>query len=148
MGYFPNGTEGALWESRNCANCVHDKEGEECPVMLVHGLYNYDQQDNHNLEMVLGSFIPRNGKENQECAMRHVETCNECIVGEQATRDKLGAAVEDWRARAAHENGAALQQTDPKAEGRMLGRSSTYYRCAIDLAVTIDELVGKKVPGG
>lgn len=43
MGYFSTGTEGADWEARWCYRCVHYPEVGECPVMLLHSLWNYDQ---------------------------------------------------------------------------------------------------------
>ena len=76
MGYFPNGTDGEIWTEDNCRHCVHSTEEGDCPVLLAHELYNYDQIGKHDLEMVLGILIPRKagGVGNKECAMRYEET--------------------------------------------------------------------------
>jgi hypothetical protein len=63
MGYFSNGTEGAMWEKENCENgCVHNiqdpSRGGGCPVLLAHLLFNYDQHENKQLKEVLDILIP------------------------------------------------------------------------------------------
>jgi hypothetical protein len=77
MGYFANGTDGAIWESKNCDNCVHNPSDpdKECPIMLIHGLYNYDQKNkgNEDLHEVLDILIPIGENPyrfNCECSMR------------------------------------------------------------------------------
>ena len=44
MGYFSNGTEGALYELRYCDNCQHqDPDGQGCAIWLVHLLHSYPE---------------------------------------------------------------------------------------------------------
>lgn len=45
MGYFSNGTEGMIFEDKNCLRCIHlgSPDGPGCPVMLASFIYNYDQ---------------------------------------------------------------------------------------------------------
>lgn len=71
MGYFPNGTAGALYEEKYCTHCIHGgdgKDGAGCPVMLAHILYGYEQCDQP--ESILHLLIPRdeNGW-NEQCKM-------------------------------------------------------------------------------
>jgi len=50
MGYFANGTEGAMFEEAWCSRCVHSDitPGKEigvdppCPVWMAHAIYAYD----------------------------------------------------------------------------------------------------------
>lgn len=46
MGYFANGTEGAMFEETWCQNCVHYDPNvgvdPPCPVWMMHLLYSYD----------------------------------------------------------------------------------------------------------
>lgn len=44
MGYFSNGTEGAIYEDTFCRRCVHygPEEGPGCPVWLAHLIHAYD----------------------------------------------------------------------------------------------------------
>jgi hypothetical protein len=68
MGYFSNGTDGAMFEEEYCNNCVHEKIDSFCPVMEAHQLYNYDDCNNKN--SILHILIPRDEKGyNQPCAM-------------------------------------------------------------------------------
>ena len=55
MGYFANGTAGMEYEEKYCTMCVHY---EDCPVLLAHMLYNYDQHGNKKLADVLDLLIP------------------------------------------------------------------------------------------
>jgi len=57
MGYFPNGTEGMLYQERYCDRCVHCSEEHGCPVMLAHELWNYEECN--NAQSVLHRMIPR-----------------------------------------------------------------------------------------
>jgi hypothetical protein len=47
MAYFANGSDGDYYEAKYCARCVHgqgrfQEDGETCPVMVLHFLWNYD----------------------------------------------------------------------------------------------------------
>ena len=66
MGYFSNGTEGAIYEETFCARCVHyDNEiGEDqpCPIWMMHLLYAYElcnEGEDNPGKVMLDSFIPR-----------------------------------------------------------------------------------------
>lgn len=71
MGYFSNGSEAEMYESRYCRRCVHgDGAGSGgCAVMLAHFMRNYD--DCNNDDSVLHILIPRKGIENERCTMFH-----------------------------------------------------------------------------
>lgn len=81
MGYFSNRAEGMCYDNQYCANCVHaaKTEGEVCPVINVHYLYNYEQcQDSdmgRAIKWILNELIPISdeGPWNDECTMRYVE---------------------------------------------------------------------------
>jgi hypothetical protein len=65
MGYFSNGTEGAIYESTFCRRCVHydHKLGEDkpCPVWMAHFLYAYElcNEEEHPGKVMLDMLIPR-----------------------------------------------------------------------------------------
>lgn len=42
MGYFSSGTEGAEFEYRYCARCIHGGE-QACPIWDLHLVWNYEQ---------------------------------------------------------------------------------------------------------
>ena len=52
MGYFSNGTEGAIFEERFCSRCAHsdyregkdfgDRDNPPCPIWMAHLLYAYE----------------------------------------------------------------------------------------------------------
>lgn len=65
MGYFSNGTEGEMYEEEFCSQCAH---GDNCAVLLLHMIYNYDECNNK--ESFLHVLIPRdeNGN-NMPCTM-------------------------------------------------------------------------------
>ncbi len=78
MGYFSNGTEGAIYEETFCARCVHyDEPGEDkpCPIWMMHLLYAYElcNEDEHPGKVMLDSFIPRREEDglngNGRCTM-------------------------------------------------------------------------------
>lgn len=73
MGYFSNGTEGAIYEERYCVNCIHygDKpeEGNQCSVWDAHLLYNYVQFDQPIVKSVLEMLIPRKEIGNGQCKL-------------------------------------------------------------------------------
>lgn len=64
MGYFANGTEGAIFEERVCSRCVHyDREpgvDKPCPVWMAHLLYAYDlcNEKEHPGKVILDMLIP------------------------------------------------------------------------------------------
>lgn len=67
MGYFSNGSEGAIYEETFCARCVHyDAEpgmDQPCPIWMMHLLWAYElcneDPEEHPGKMMLDSFIPR-----------------------------------------------------------------------------------------
>lgn len=75
MGYFSNGTEGDLYESRYCNRCVHEDDEKGCPVMLAHILYAYElcNEEKHPGKVMLDLLIPRSkdGCGNEQCVMFH-----------------------------------------------------------------------------
>lgn len=68
MGYFSNGTEGAMYEEEYCVHCVHDINGD-CPVLLAHLIYNYDHCNKE--DSILHMLIPRvkGPPYNEKCKM-------------------------------------------------------------------------------
>jgi hypothetical protein len=68
MGYFSNGSEGMSYEAKYCNNCVHQ---ENCTVLLLHHLHNYE--DCNNEKSYLHVLIPRtkDGLYNEKCTMFH-----------------------------------------------------------------------------
>ena len=70
MGYFSNGTEGMAYTEHYCSRCVNDKN-DDCPILALHLLWNYDQHDNTDKKLALDSFIPRSadGLSNEQCKM-------------------------------------------------------------------------------
>lgn len=73
MAYFANGEEGDMYEELYCSRCAHRRDpeqGECCPVLMLHLLWNYEQCDGDGHKgMALGLFIPREGTTNQQCEM-------------------------------------------------------------------------------
>lgn len=61
MAYFANGTEGEIYESKYCENCVHDDTMNDkfCPILLLHMDWNYEQFSAERKEQILNLFIPR-----------------------------------------------------------------------------------------
>jgi hypothetical protein len=69
MGYFSNGTEGAMFEEAWCSRCVHSDlgPGQElgvdppCPVWMAHTLYAYElcNEEEHPGKVILDMLIPR-----------------------------------------------------------------------------------------
>jgi|GEM_PF-2298100 len=69
MAYFANGTEGGMWEDRNCGVCVFFQK--PCPIIAAQMFGNYDQCSNDDLRVVLDTLIPQEeGKAAQDCPMR------------------------------------------------------------------------------
>lgn len=68
MGYFANGTEGMMYQAVYCDRCVHDRDND-CPILALHFLWNYDQNRDKEKKMVLDMFIPQKGIENEQCKM-------------------------------------------------------------------------------
>jgi hypothetical protein len=77
MGYFANGTEGAIYEETYCRRCIHygPEEGPGCPIWFAHLLHNYDlcneDPDENPAKQMLDMFIPINTEtlENEQCTM-------------------------------------------------------------------------------
>lgn len=71
MGYFANGTEGAIYEAQYCERCVHygPEDGPGCMVWFAHLLHNYDECNND--DSILHLLIPRSadGLSNEQCKM-------------------------------------------------------------------------------
>ena len=71
MGYFSNSSEGAAYEAKYCNGCIHDdvENGNGCPILLLHLLYNYDECNNK--DSFLHVLIPRSkdGIGNEQCTM-------------------------------------------------------------------------------
>lgn len=70
MGYFSNGTEGALYFERWCCNCVHDADqSKPCPVWSAHLIANYEECNKPG--SILSMLIPRaeDGLGNKQCLM-------------------------------------------------------------------------------
>lgn len=70
MGYFSNGTEGALYEERYCDRCVHqDLDGDGCAIWLAHLLHNY--RDCNDEGSILHILIPLSDDHlgNERCRM-------------------------------------------------------------------------------
>ena len=65
MGYFSNGTEGALYEESYCENCVHMQEFG-CPCWEAHQMWNYEYCNDK--DSLLHKMIPRGDHgENLQC---------------------------------------------------------------------------------
>src|SRR6266498_3031742 len=68
MGYFANGTEGAMFEEAFCSRCVHSDLGPgkeigvdpPCPVWMAHMLYAYElcNEADHPGKVILDMLIP------------------------------------------------------------------------------------------
>lgn len=80
MAYFPNGTAGELFESRECRNCVHQPTDEQgCAVFDTHMLLNYDQTKNEHLRQALSLLIDdENNVLGSMCQMRIARDPNRC----------------------------------------------------------------------
>jgi hypothetical protein len=65
MGYFSNGTEGAIYQKRYCYKCAHWNRNYGCPCLLAHELWNYEECN--KTDSLLHKMIPRDGIENGEC---------------------------------------------------------------------------------
>jgi hypothetical protein len=63
MGYFPNGTAGAIFHEQHCSKCEHDRN-EDCPIWNAHLMYNYAECNNP--DSILHMLIP---KEADSCKM-------------------------------------------------------------------------------
>lgn len=64
MGYFSNGTEGAIFTERFCERCVNwrdldDNRGPGCPVWDAHLLYAYElcNEDENPGKVILDMLI-------------------------------------------------------------------------------------------
>lgn len=98
MGYFSNGTEGAMFEEAWCARCVHSDIGPgkeigvdpPCPIWFAHMLYAYKlcNEKEHPAKVILDALIPQkmvtasdgHGVGVNECAMFH--SCDSATPGQ------------------------------------------------------------------
>ena len=72
MGYFCNGTDGALYEGKYCDHCQHqDPDGDGCAIWLAHLLHAYSECGKKSAgEEILNLLIPRDEKGfNAKCKM-------------------------------------------------------------------------------
>jgi len=75
MAYFYCGTEGADYENRYCANCIHGQdENKGCPVFSAHWLYSYqmagEENKEHPAKIILDMLIPMTKGNNPDvCAL-------------------------------------------------------------------------------
>lgn len=73
MGYFSNGTEFEMFESKFCRRCIHEEnaQGHGCPIIGLHLELNY--KECNNKDSLLHRLIPRtpNGCGNETCVMFH-----------------------------------------------------------------------------
>ncbi len=74
MGTFSNGTEGELYQSQYCFNCIHwidlgDDEIPGCPIWDAHILYSYGAKG--EVKDILNLLIPLEDNRvfNAQCAM-------------------------------------------------------------------------------
>lgn len=92
MGYFSNGTEGMDYQARYCERCAHDVNND-CPILMLHLLWNYEACKDKEKDMALNSFIPRskNGAGNEQCKMFTPINDNSATVDPIAEAHKLAA---------------------------------------------------------
>lgn len=95
MTYFSNGTEGDIWETRNCVGCVHRSEEKGCPVLVAHLIGNHDQHGDDPKAVIvrdiLATLIPMEGVFPGPCAMRlpaSEHEAQEAVVQANEDRDK------------------------------------------------------------
>jgi len=69
LGYFANGTEGEIYTSKYCDNCLLQEEDGGCPIMDAHLIYNYDQNKIEEVKGLLSCLIPTEGTDNLQCRM-------------------------------------------------------------------------------
>lgn len=70
MGYFSNGTEGAMYQAQYCEKCVHwpaDPDKGGCHVWLLHLLHNYGQKHREALDLLIPPTA--DGLGNEKCTM-------------------------------------------------------------------------------
>jgi hypothetical protein len=99
MGYFANGTEGAIFEEAVCLRCVHSDlgPGQElgvdppCPVWMAHTLFAYELCNSKGkAKEILDLLIPiRTVKASDgidvlvnECAMFHPRDAGAAVPGQ------------------------------------------------------------------
>ena len=66
MAYFSNGLEGQAYMEQYCHKCWHY---DDCPVMLIHVLYNSEQHTDEKVKAILDMLIPTDGINNLQCSM-------------------------------------------------------------------------------
>lgn len=106
MGYFSNGTEGAMFEEAWCSRCVHsDISGDReigvdppCPVWMAHTLFAYDLCNSKGEgKQILDMLIPNERPIAADglpagpvvgCAMFHPIDAGASIPGQLTIRDE------------------------------------------------------------
>jgi hypothetical protein len=78
VGYFSNGTEGAMYEEDYCNRCVHRGNDEDggCVVWLAHLMYSYTEcNSKSNAKHILDLLIPpsKDHLYNEQCRMFHYD---------------------------------------------------------------------------
>ena len=76
MAYFSNGTEFEIYKELYCRKCVHDIDSD-CPIILVHSLYNYNQfesdEQGKTIRSILNILWPVDSKDtgflNEDCKL-------------------------------------------------------------------------------
>lgn len=86
MGYFSNGTEGAIFQEQYCIRCVHDRN-EDCRIWLLHLLHN-GAKESSETQHILDTLMPRSedGLTNT-CAMFH--ECKRTPTPEEAGQQAM-----------------------------------------------------------
>lgn len=74
MAYFSNGTEGTGYIEKYCHACrnwrVNGTGVKGCPIIDLHHIYNYGQDEDETAKAVLTVLIPRSDSgSNKQCAM-------------------------------------------------------------------------------
>jgi hypothetical protein len=74
VGYFSNSTENDIYQASYCEKCVHFSLDDECPVMFLHAIWNYDavgRSADETKAAALENFIPTIAQPpgNGECRM-------------------------------------------------------------------------------
>ncbi len=71
MAYFPNGTSFAIWQDRNCHDCLNYRDNGTgsfgCAITDAHFILDYHEGTNSS---VLNMLIPEDGLNQHLCAMR------------------------------------------------------------------------------
>jgi len=80
MAYFSSSSEAHRWQHDNCSRCVHEPDpdaGKNCPILMLHETYNYDQFPGNRIPVaradaikrILEALIPMDGMRPGKCSM-------------------------------------------------------------------------------